>query len=266
MSSPGSPGPRSLGPRVEVRAAALVVINPAGNRSRTVLDPLPFLIGRSIENQLVLRDNRASRSHARIVVENGEYLVEDLNSRHGVFVNGSKISRQALRNSDRIDFGIQDSYSLIFTLEGDEINRILEQISAPAAAGAGNLGKLRALVEVARALQSSLSTQDVLAAVVDAALAVTGSERGFLLLRNGAELDVSVSRDRRGRPRPIEDLRVPMSLINRALKTRRELLSMSFDPLGEQGPRADHSVANLSCAAWFACRWCVFAPAARRRP
>ncbi len=232
-------------PANAARTPALAVINPSGNRSRIPLDHLPFTIGRQGDNQLVLRDNRASRNHARIFAENGEYFVEDLNSRHGVFVNGQRISRHKLADSDRIDFGFQDSYRLIFTFEEDEIHRILEQISSQHAAGASNLSKLRSLVEVARALQSSLSTNEVLAAVVDAALSVTGAERGFLLLRNEEDLEVSVARDRRGVPLADTDLGVPRSLINRALRTRRELLSMTFDPLGQEGVRPEMSVADL---------------------
>lgn len=228
-----------------VHTPALVVINPSGTRNKVLLEPLPFSIGRQADNHLVLRDNRASRSHARITEEKDEYFIEDLNSRHGVHVNGQRVSRQRLANSDRIDFGFQDSYKLIFTLEEDEIHRILEQISTPVATGTGNLAKLRALVEVARALQSSLSTQDVLTAVVDAALAVTSAERGFLLLRKGSELDVTVARDKNGAPLASTELQVPMSVINRALRTRRELLSMNFDPLEQQGVRPEMSVADL---------------------
>jgi sigma-B regulation protein RsbU (phosphoserine phosphatase) len=227
------------------RTPALAVINPSGNRNRMPLDRLPFLIGRQGDNHLVLRDNRASRNHARIFTENGEYFIEDLNSRHGVYVNGERVKRHQLADSDRIDFGFQDSYRLVFSLEEDEIHKIMEQFSAPQGSGANNLAKLRSLVEVARALQSSLSTNDVLAAVVDAALSVTGAERGFLLLRKEEELEVSVARDRRGIPLAITDLSVPRSLIHRALRTRRELLSMSFDPLGQEGVRPEMSVANL---------------------
>jgi phosphoserine phosphatase RsbU/P len=229
------------------RTPALAVTNPSGNRSRVLLDPVPFLIGRQGDNHLVLRDNRASRSHARIVAETGDYFVEDLNSRHGVYVNGRRINkRHKLAASDRIDFGFQDSYRLVFTLEEDEIHRFMEQFSGGAATGAGNLSKLRSLVEVARALQSSLSTTDVLAAVVDAALSVTGAERGFLLLRAGDELDVSVARDRGGAPLASTDLDVPRTLIHRALHARRELLSMTFDPLGQDGVRPEMSVADLA--------------------
>ena len=227
------------------RLPALAVINPSGNRSRVTIDAVPFLIGRQGDNHLVLRDNRISRSHARISAENGEYFAEDLDSRHGVFVNGHQVKRHKLKDGDRIDFGFPDSYRLVFTVEEDELNKFLGQMSAAAGTGTNNLSKLRSLVEVARALQSSLSTSDVLAAVVDAALSVTGAERGFLLLGKDDQLEVSVARDRGGWPLNPLDLSVPRSLINRALRTRRDLLSMTFDPMGAEGVRPEMSVADL---------------------
>jgi serine phosphatase RsbU (regulator of sigma subunit) len=235
--------------RAGLPPAALVVLHPSGQRTRTAIEALPFLIGRQPDNHLVLRDNRASRTHARIVADNGHYVLEDLDSRHGTWVNGQRTKRHILRNSDRIDLGVPESYQLTFTLESGEINRILEQISSRSPSGGmgdNNLAKLRSLVEVARALQNSLSTQEVLIAVVDAALAVTGCERGFLLLRKGDSLEVSVSRDLEGKTLDAGDLRVPTAVIQRALNSRRELLSMSFNP-GDQDPLEgmDRSVAAL---------------------
>src|ERR1700682_3961360 len=93
---------------------ALVVINPSGNRTRVPIEATPFTVGRHADNQLVLRDNRASRVHARFTEENGAYFIEDLKSRHGVYVNGERVEKRQLANSDRIDFGFQDSYKLIF--------------------------------------------------------------------------------------------------------------------------------------------------------
>lgn len=229
-------------------SATLIVLNPSGQRHRVPLEPLPFLMGRHTDNQLVLRDNRVSRNHARIFAENGHYVVEDLDSRHGTWVNGGRIARHVLRNADRIEFGVRESYQLTFTLEPGEIHRILEHLgttSHPGAEGPHHLGKLRSLMEVARALQNSLSTLEVLTTVVDAALQVTACERGFLLLRKDGELEVTVARDASGRPLPPEDLRVPTSVIQKALHSRRDLLSMSFDPMTEQGIRPELSVAAL---------------------
>src|SRR5579872_4596090 len=116
MGSPvGSPG---------IEPASLVVVNPNGQRSRIPIDPLPFRVGRQPDNHLVLRDSRISRNHARIVAEDGAYVLEDYGSRHGTFVNGRRISRQALNSSDRIEFGSADSFSLVFALDGAELKRL----------------------------------------------------------------------------------------------------------------------------------------------
>ena len=249
MSSSGTESTPTAAQR-ELPGAALLVLNPSGQRERVPLEPLPFLIGRHADNHLIIRDNRASRSHARITGENGCYVIEDLNSRHGTWINGQRVARHILRNSDRIDLGVRDSYQITFALEQGEINRIMDQISSTSGGQIqNNLAKLRSLVEVARALQNSLSTEEVLTAVVDAGLAVTGCERGFLMLRvsshQGGELEISVARDHQGRLLEPADLRVPRSLIKRALNSRRDLLSMHFDPLAEQGIRPEMSVAAL---------------------
>jgi serine phosphatase RsbU (regulator of sigma subunit) len=226
--------------------ASLLVQNPSGNRNKVAIDPIPFVMGRQADNNLVLRDNRASRVHARIVLDQNEYVIEDLNSRHGVFVNGQRIQeRHTLADSDRIDFGFQDSYKLTFHTE-QHLNRILDRLPSDVLqppGPRGGLTKLRALVEVAHALQTSMTPTDVLGAVVDAALTLTGCERGFLLLRKGDDLETSVARNHAGRPLPASDLTVPMSVINRALRSRRELLSMDFNPLDEHRPSM--SVADL---------------------
>ena len=226
--------------------ASLVVIDPNGHRTRVAIDPLPFSIGRQPESNLIIRDSRVSRTHARINEENGEYAIEDCGSLHGTYVNGKRITRQALRNSDKIEFGAQDSYQLIFALDGAELKQLMEQVGSGVAPGVGgNLAKLRAILDLARTVQSSFSVDDVLVSVVDTALAITGAERGFLMLRAGGGLEMRIARHRRGRHLHASDLRVPREVIHRALERRRELLSMNFDPLGEGETRPQTSVADL---------------------
>ncbi len=228
-----------------------MVVDPNGHRTRVPLDPLPFQIGRQPENHLILRDSRASRTHARILGEDGGYVIEDCGSRHGTFVNGERISRHTAANSDRIEFGVPDSYQLLFALDGAELKHLMEQMgaaeksrTAPHGVG-GNLAKLRAILDLARTLQSSFSVDDVLTPVVDAALAITGAERGFLMLRKGEELETRVARNRHGRTLHESDLRVPRHVIHRALQHRRELLSMNFDPLATNDTAPDRSIADL---------------------
>jgi phosphoserine phosphatase RsbU/P len=232
------------------RPASLAVVDPNGHRTRVEIEPLPFLIGRQPGSHLIIRDTRASRSHARIVAENGEYVIEDCGSRHGTYVNGQRIVRRTLEDSDRIEFGANDSYTLIFSLDGSHLKRMLEKIeggdaSTTAAGLGGGMGRLRAILDLARTLQGALPVADVLAQVVDTALAITSAERGFLLLRSGDNLETRVARDCAGRALSESDLRIPRDVIHRALQQRRELLSMNFDPLGGASALPQNTIADL---------------------
>ena len=241
---------RAAGTASGPEPASLVIIDPNGHRTRVPISALPFAIGRQPESDLVLRDSRISRTHARIVSENGGYSLEDAGSRHGTFLNGKRIRKETLHSSDKIEFGVQDCYQLIFSLDGAELKRVMEQVTAPekgtAAAGVGGgLAKLKAILDLARTLQSSFSIDEVLASVVDTALTITGAERGFLLLRTETGLEIRVARHRAGHHLHETDLRVPREVIRRALERRRELLSMNFDPLGVGDTRPQNSVADL---------------------
>ncbi len=236
-------------PPPAAEAASLIVVDPNGHRTRVAIEPVPFVIGRAPESNLIIRDSRASRTHARILVENGEYVVVDCGSRHGTYVNGKRVERHTLKNSDRVEFGAHDSYQLIFALDGLELKRLMEQAGGAEKSQApgvgGNLAKLRAILDLARTLQSSFSVDDVLVSVVDTALAITGAERGFLMLRQGTGLQTRVARHKKGHKLHDTDLRVPREVLHRALQHRRELLSMNFDPLGEGETRPQNSVADL---------------------
>ncbi len=63
------------------------------------------LIGRSMECDIQLGVQNVSRKHARVFAHNEEYLIEDLGSTNGVFVNGIKVVKCVLRNNDQIDIG-----------------------------------------------------------------------------------------------------------------------------------------------------------------
>ena len=71
-------------------------------------------IGRESKNLLVLDDNFVSRSHARIEKKDkkGMYLLKDMNSQNGVFLNGSRIHQAILNHNDSIQIGkIQFTFS-----------------------------------------------------------------------------------------------------------------------------------------------------------
>jgi predicted component of type VI protein secretion system len=158
------------------------VIEPNGVRREVSIAAFPFRIGRQAGNELTLRDSRISRQQAQITSVNGAMVLEDLGSRHGTYINGEKSLRHELQPKDRVDFGMADSYKLIYLGEGATIEELVERVEAPApASGSKELYHLGVLLEVARTLGTGLSLEDVLTSVVDAAIRLTRTERGVLL-------------------------------------------------------------------------------------
>jgi sigma-B regulation protein RsbU (phosphoserine phosphatase) len=213
--------------------AALDVIHPSGERTRIPIAPLPFRIGRGPDNNLILRDNRASRSHASIKSTPSGFAIQDLDSLHGTWVNGQRITDvTVLQSGDTVHFGFEDGYRLLFSNGDDRVSRLLNHMSAFNAQPVGTAGqfaRLRAVLDVARTLQTSLAAEEVLGAVLETALTLTGAERAFLILRSGDELEVRLGRDARRRALPPESLSVPTEVIARALNDRHDLLSITLD-------------------------------------
>ena len=59
-------------------------------------------IGRRLENTLVIDDPRVSRTHAQLRAINGRYVVFDLNSSGGTFLNGRKTTQAIVYPGDVI--------------------------------------------------------------------------------------------------------------------------------------------------------------------
>ncbi len=62
-------------------------------------------IGRRLENDLVIDDPRVSRNHAQLRAIEGHYVLFDLSSTGGTFVNGSRVSESIIYPNDSISLG-----------------------------------------------------------------------------------------------------------------------------------------------------------------
>jgi len=70
-------------------------------------------LGRDVANDIVLGDPEVSRQHARITRTPGGYVVEDMGSTNGTFVNGERLTApRVLRDSDLV--GLSEKVTLSF--------------------------------------------------------------------------------------------------------------------------------------------------------
>ena len=96
-SAPAAPA----APEPDARRPARLAV---AGRTHALAKP-QVVLGRSRECDITISDPNASRRHAEIRYENGSYWIVDLNSTNGVEVNGKRIDRAQLENSDRIVVG-----------------------------------------------------------------------------------------------------------------------------------------------------------------
>lgn len=77
-----------------------------GNDAAYKLTGLPQKIGRESKNDIVVSDINASRVHAEIHMENnGTWVISDLNSTNGLYVNGRRVKCAPLQDADIVLIG-----------------------------------------------------------------------------------------------------------------------------------------------------------------
>ncbi len=98
--------------------AKLVVIKAEGLEEEISLEQEELVLGRDEEVDVVVDDKRVSRRHCKILLKDGDFLIEDLGSSNGTFVNGQKVTQRRLEHGDRIQIG-----SAIFEFQKQELTR-----------------------------------------------------------------------------------------------------------------------------------------------
>ena len=73
-----------------------------------VLEGDQITIGRDSSNSIAINDAEISRRHARLTFQGGKYILEDLGSTNGTFVNGQRLAGpRVLKPGEVISFGEQ---------------------------------------------------------------------------------------------------------------------------------------------------------------
>ena len=202
-----------------------IQVNDPSDRRVVMLTTPRFRIGRRAENDLVLSQPEVSREHAEIVSRESDFLLRDLGSRVGTYVNGQRVTEHLLSHGDRLRFGGDAQPEHLFLVEsgvetgaaggarggaGLPTGAMLTGTGGAAAGGAagtqrpslpaaGEFRLVSALLEGLRALGGKSILEEVLALVLDSTLEVCGAERGFIMLEGaGGALEFKLGRARGG--------------------------------------------------------------------
>ncbi|OGV60189.1 MAG: hypothetical protein A2283_19705 [Lentisphaerae bacterium RIFOXYA12_FULL_48_11] len=91
---------------IDLKSSAYLDILLTGQPQRRIeLGRGEITIGRDEDCSIQLPITNVSRKHACLFPKGEDFIVEDLSSTNGTFVNGVKISRCVLRNNDMIRIG-----------------------------------------------------------------------------------------------------------------------------------------------------------------
>ncbi len=203
-----------------------------------------FDIGRGPGNALHFRDPWLSRVHARIGWVRDRHFLEDLASRNGTYLNGSKLAlRKPLRHGDSIVLGdielryLESSRSPFRSdersffasdstviLSTDEL--VFERYREPSPSGAAaEKSLLPSLTAAAAALISHYPLDQLVERILRLAAEAVAAERGALLLRSrhaGHDLEV---RAFLGYESDVE-VRISRTIVEEALHRKKAVLTL----------------------------------------
>jgi len=87
-------------------------------------------IGRDITNRIVINDPEVSRKHVRLILQSGSYVIEDLGSTNGTFVDGQRlIGPHVLRPGETVMLG--EKISMQYEVLGFDPNATMVSGASP---------------------------------------------------------------------------------------------------------------------------------------
>jgi Protein of unknown function (DUF3662)/FHA domain len=101
----GEPTAVYAAPRASAPRAQLAVRAPGHPVTRLPVRPGTLRVGRSLDNDIVLSDDKVSRHHGQIGNRLGMLVYTDLGSKNGSFLNGSTVTEIALGPGDVLQLG-----------------------------------------------------------------------------------------------------------------------------------------------------------------
>jgi transcriptional regulator with GAF, ATPase, and Fis domain len=162
-------------------------------RAFVLLKPVST-IGRALGNDVAVPSPELSETHAQILFDGRDFNLEEIDKQGEILVNGKKKRRTRLVHGDRLVLGDAE---FAFSMFDEPTHH--PRASIPAETGAApvadpkrsttslQLSGLRKLFEFSEKLMTMKKLDDLLEAMLDAVIEVTGAEKGLILLMDGVD-------------------------------------------------------------------------------
>jgi Nif-specific regulatory protein len=159
------------------------------------IDDLPVVIGRETSATLCIADASVSRRHSKIEKEAERFLIEDLDSLNGTFVNELPVKRREIQHGDRIRIG--DAQFIFLTHEGDfKASGEVHFDEGPVISGSTLQFKfndalyvmardLSALMKISTTINAIRGVEQLQKTLLDLVFEVVPAARGVILLTDG---------------------------------------------------------------------------------
>ncbi len=239
-----------------------------GQEQILVLSVDETLLGRKSDADVILTDPYVSRHHARIVKGQDGYNLVDLQSTHGSFVNGHRMTEQVLRSGDRISLGqgrsqVEITYFVGNPRDGhddttiDEGTSILELIQhLPSAyTGQSDLEKMSILLDFQYNFGQSFSANSTFEQILLSALKISGAESGFILMGEAAGFEYVVGMDGHGRIMGESEFVQASKTVVRQVAATGEDVFMTKGIAGDLAQQDSIVAMNLRALACLPLKW-----------
>jgi hypothetical protein len=143
-------------------------------------------IGRGEENDIKLPDPLLADAHAHVHFDGRDHYITSIDKHGDLHVNGKRRKKHKLIHQDALKIGETE---MLFSIYDEPI------AETDAAKTMEALNSYRKLFEFSERLLGNYDLTDLLNVLMDAVVAITNADKGFLILLEGSDLRVKVARN-----------------------------------------------------------------------
>jgi transcriptional regulator with GAF, ATPase, and Fis domain len=152
---------------------------PQGSPRTYVLYKPMSTIGRALGNDVAIATQGIGDTHAQVLFDGRDFNLEEIDKSGEILINGKKKRRARLVHGDRVTLGDAELQFSMF----DEPSTAARPAPSPSGTNEGmQLAAVRKLHEFSEKLMTLKNLDELLEAMLDAVIDVTGAEKGLVLL------------------------------------------------------------------------------------